>query len=109
MSTQDLGALFDSILTPAGSLATAPTLVLGVGVLLFLVCDIVRALQPARDFVVGASLALAAVFELRILSLATPPGIVLGGTHERGVWDLAVSRAATERILAGHVRLFGAA
>jgi hypothetical protein len=36
-------------------------------------------------------------------------GIVLGGTHERGVWDLAVSQAATERILAGHTRLFGAA
>jgi glycine/D-amino acid oxidase-like deaminating enzyme len=36
-------------------------------------------------------------------------GIVLGGTHERGVWDLAPSPAATERILAGHARLFGSA
>jgi len=34
-------------------------------------------------------------------------GIVLGGTHERGVWDPSVSDAATERILAGHARLFG--
>ncbi len=36
-------------------------------------------------------------------------GIVLGGTHERGVWDLATSRAVTARILAGHARLFGSA
>ena len=36
-------------------------------------------------------------------------GIGLGGTHKRGVWDLAVSQAATERILAGYGRPFGAA
>ena len=92
MSTQDLRPLFDSILTPAGSLATAPILVLGVGVLLFLVCDIVSALKPARGLMVGGSLALAALFELRILSLATPPGIVLGGTFRCGpdtaLWGL---------------------
>jgi D-amino-acid oxidase len=33
-------------------------------------------------------------------------GIVLGGTYERGVWDLTPDVAATERILAGNARLF---
>ena len=35
-------------------------------------------------------------------------GIVLGGTHERGVWDLTPDAMTTERILAGNALLFTA-
>ena len=34
-------------------------------------------------------------------------GIVLGGTWERGVWDLEPNPRAAERILAGHAAFFG--
>jgi glycine/D-amino acid oxidase-like deaminating enzyme len=57
--------------------------------------------QPEVDYVVSTTDGL--------YMMPRQDGIVLGGTHERGVWDLAVSQAATERILAGHTRLFGAA
>jgi glycine/D-amino acid oxidase-like deaminating enzyme len=33
-------------------------------------------------------------------------GIVLGGTHERDVWDLTPDVTATERILAGNAQFF---
>ena len=33
-------------------------------------------------------------------------GIILGGTHELGVWDLTPSPVATQRILAGNAKLF---
>ena len=33
-------------------------------------------------------------------------GIVLGGTHERGVWSLGPNPAEVERILGGHAALF---
>ena len=33
-------------------------------------------------------------------------GIILGGTHDRGVWDLAPDPAATQRILTGNAKLF---
>jgi glycine/D-amino acid oxidase-like deaminating enzyme len=56
--------------------------------------------QPEVDYVVSTTDGL--------YMMPRQDGIVLGGTHERGVWDLAVSQAATERILAGHTRLFGA-
>lgn len=36
-------------------------------------------------------------------------GILLGGTYEPGVWDLAPDPKQTERILSGHARLFAAA
>ncbi|HET7424109.1 MAG TPA: FAD-dependent oxidoreductase [Gemmatimonadales bacterium] len=55
--------------------------------------------QPEVDYVVSTADGL--------YMMPRHDGIVLGGTHERGVWDLAVSQAATERILAGHARLFG--
>jgi glycine/D-amino acid oxidase-like deaminating enzyme len=35
-------------------------------------------------------------------------GIVLGGTHDRGVWDLTPDAMTTERILAGNALLFTA-
>jgi D-amino-acid oxidase len=37
-----------------------------------------------------------------------PDGIVLGGTHERGVWSLDVDEAAEKRIVATHARFFDA-
>jgi len=57
--------------------------------------------QPEVDYVVSTADGL--------YMMPRHDGIVLGGTHERGVWDLAVSQEATERILAGHTRLFGTA
>jgi len=35
-------------------------------------------------------------------------GILLGGTFERGEWDVTPDPAASERILRGHMALFGA-
>jgi len=35
-------------------------------------------------------------------------GILLGGTHERGVWTLEPNPAAAERIIEAHVKIFGA-
>ena len=34
-------------------------------------------------------------------------GILLGGTHERGVWTLEPNAEAAERVLAGHIDFFG--
>ena len=34
-------------------------------------------------------------------------GILLGGTHEEGNWDLEPDAAQTERIVNGHAELFG--
>jgi len=60
------------------SLATAPLLTLGIGVMLFLLCDIVDFLRPARALAFGGSIVVALFFELRILG--SPPGPVLDGT-----------------------------
>jgi hypothetical protein len=57
--------------------------------------------QPEVDYVVSTADGL--------YMMPRQDGMVLGGTHERGVWDLAVSQAATERILAGNARRFGPA
>ena len=35
-------------------------------------------------------------------------GIILGGTTERGVWDLEPNEEARRRIVDGHVELFSA-
>ena len=34
-------------------------------------------------------------------------GVLLGGTHERGNWDLAPNREAETRIVAAHAEIFG--
>lgn len=80
MITQDLEAVFAAVFEPAATAATAPILALGVGVLLFLVCDIVEALKALRPVVFAGAIACALVFELRILGLEQPPGAVLDGT-----------------------------
>jgi hypothetical protein len=35
-------------------------------------------------------------------------GVILGGTHERGVWSLDVNASEAERVFQGHRQLFGA-
>jgi D-amino-acid oxidase len=57
--------------------------------------------QPEVDYVVSTTDSL--------YMMPRQDGIVLGGTHERGVWDVATSPEVTGRILAGHARLFGSA
>ena len=44
--------------------------------------------------------------EGRLPGAADLDGIVLGGTHERGVWSLEPNAAESERILRGHQELF---
>jgi len=80
MRTEDLAGVFDAMFDAAATAATAPMLALGLGVGLFLVCDIVDRLRPARALVFAGSIALAFLFELRILGMEEPPGAVLGGT-----------------------------
>jgi hypothetical protein len=36
-----------------------------------------------------------------------PDGIILGGTYEEDQWSTVPDPAATEKILAGHQKLFG--
>ena len=80
MSTQDLPALYDALFGPQAGIATAPILALGIGLLLYLVCDVVEALRPARALAFAGSLFVALVFEVRILRMDEPPGAVLDGT-----------------------------
>jgi len=76
----NLQQLFDSLFTPAATIATAPMLTLGIGVILFLLCDIFDALRPARGLAFVGTILVALFFELRILGMEEPPGAVLDGT-----------------------------
>ena len=76
---QNLETIFDRLLEPAATLAAAPLLALAVGVILFLICDIVDALRPARALAFAGSIVVALIFEVRILT--SPPGVVLDGTY----------------------------
>ncbi|MEM7308517.1 MAG: NADH-quinone oxidoreductase subunit N [Planctomycetota bacterium] len=80
MSTQDIAQTFEGLFDAGSSAATAPMLALGVGVLLYLVCDLFDLLRPARPIVFLATIAASFVFELRILGMETPPGDVLLGS-----------------------------
>jgi glycine/D-amino acid oxidase-like deaminating enzyme len=55
--------------------------------------------QPEVDYAVLAG---------DLYMFARRDGIILGGTHERGVSTLDPDPAARERILSGHAQLFGA-
>jgi glycine/D-amino acid oxidase-like deaminating enzyme len=55
--------------------------------------------QPEVDYAVLAG---------DLYMFSRPDGILLGGTHERGVATLEPDLVAKERILDGHARLFGA-
>lgn len=89
MSAQDV---FQSLSTPEARMALAPLMALGLGVVLFLLCDVVDALRPARALVFGATLAAAAFAELRILLGERAPGLVFDGTlvcdHATALWGL---------------------
>ena len=89
MSAQDV---FQSLSTPEARMALAPLMALGLGVVLFLLCDVVDALRPARALVFGATLAAAACAELRILLGERAPGRVFDGTlvcdHATALWGL---------------------
>ena len=76
----DLQSIFERILDPGASTATAPMLALGVGMVLYLASDVVAALRPARPLVFVGSIAVALFFELRMLLSDTVPGVVLDGT-----------------------------
>jgi NADH-quinone oxidoreductase subunit N len=80
MNPQELTAAFEGLTTPAARMALAPLLALGVGVLVFLVCDVVGALRAARGPVFVAALLVAAVAEVRILLAERAPGLVFEGT-----------------------------
>ncbi|MEW6073985.1 MAG: NADH-quinone oxidoreductase subunit N [Planctomycetota bacterium] len=85
MALTDLSRVFAPLSEAGVGLATAPFLALGVGVLLFLVCDIVTALKPLRPLVFFAALAVAFAGELAILAGAAERTeaartLFLGGT-----------------------------
>ena len=75
----DLQATFQRLLA-GSSVATAPMIALGVGVLVFLVADILPGLAKAKPVVFVASIAFSFAFELRILGMESPPGSVLDGS-----------------------------
>ena len=78
--TRDLPALFERLLDPAATVATAPLLALGIGVVLFLLCEIVGFLRPARGLAFLGTIVVAFLLELRILGMEQVPGAVLDGT-----------------------------
>ncbi len=79
MSQQTVAAAFE-IFDDAASVATAPLLTIGVGVLLYLVCDIVPRLRAARGLAFCGTILVALFFELRILGADVVPGLVLDKT-----------------------------
>jgi len=48
MTLQSVAAAFEALGTTEARMALAPLLALGLGLVLFLVCDVVDALRPAR-------------------------------------------------------------
>ena len=83
MSPHDVIRELFAPLSEAGvGLATAPIFTLGIGVLLFLLCDIIQPLRVARGWVFLATIFTALGFEFAIF--ANPPavetGALLGGT-----------------------------
>ena len=90
--------LFAELSSPAVRLALAPLITLGVGVLAFLVCDVVALLRPARGAAFLLALAASAYYETSILLAEEPPGLVLDGTFmaQRGtaLWGLIFLLAA---------------
>ena len=92
MIQADPAQAFEGLLDQAASTATAPILALGIGVMLFLLCDIIDFLKPARALAFVGSLAASFLFQLRILFADQVPGSVLEGTfaanHATALWGL---------------------
>ncbi len=67
IALQELSEVFAPLGDAGVGLATAPILVLGLGVLAFLLCDIITVLKPVRPLVFFATIVVSLVFELVIL------------------------------------------
>jgi NADH-quinone oxidoreductase subunit N len=84
--------IFAELSSEAALRALAPLFALGVGVLLFLLCDVLDLLRPFRGGVFWLALIAAAAAEVAILGAERAPGIVLDGTFltDRGTasWGL---------------------
>jgi NADH-quinone oxidoreductase subunit N len=80
MNVQDLAASFQALYSPAAQAALAPLLALSVGVVLFLVCDVIEAAKPARAPLFLLTLLVSGFFELRILFGTRAPGLVFEET-----------------------------
>jgi NADH-quinone oxidoreductase subunit N len=92
MILQSAADAFAQLSTPEARMALAPLLALGVGVVAFLLCDVVEALKPARAATFVLTLAVAAFAELEILRAEPAPGLVFDDTYlaDRGsaLWGL---------------------
>jgi NADH-quinone oxidoreductase subunit N len=90
MNSTDIARTFEGFFDHA-SAATAPLVALGVGVLLFLICDIVPAIRAARPLVFVGTIVVAALSELRILQAGETVS-VLGGSYivdpTTAIWGL---------------------
>jgi NADH-quinone oxidoreductase subunit N len=80
MTVQTVAETFDGVFTPAATRAAAPMLAIGIGVMAYLLVDLIRLLRPLRPLVFLASIAVALGFELAILGAETPPGEVFSGS-----------------------------
>jgi NADH-quinone oxidoreductase subunit N len=89
---QALVATFEQLSTTEARMALAPLLALGLGVILFLLCDVIDFLRAARAPCFVLALAAATFAELRILLGERAPGLVFEGTYlaDRGsaLWGL---------------------
>lgn len=75
-----LQTLFERTFDASATAATAPMIALGLGLLLFLLVDVVDALRAARPLVFVGSILVSLGFELRLLVADAPPGPVLDGS-----------------------------
>jgi len=89
---QSASETFAQLSTREARMALAPMLALGLGVVLFLLCDVVELLRPARAACFVLALVAAAFAELEILRAEAAPGLVFDGTFlaDRGsaLWGL---------------------
>jgi len=80
MVIENLESLYGNLFTPAAATATMPILALGVGILLYLLTDIITPLRATKGFTFVATVAVALGLELRILMMEEAPGAVLDQT-----------------------------
>jgi len=106
MTLQSASDAFAQLSTKEARMALAPLLALGVGIVLFLLCDVVELLKPARAACFVLTLAVAAFAELEILRAEPAPGLVFEGTYlaDRGsaLWGLLFLSGALLAWLVSH-------
>jgi NADH-quinone oxidoreductase subunit N len=92
MTLQTVSEAFAQLATKEARMALAPMMALGVGVVVFLLCDVIELLKPARAACFTLALAASALAELEILRAESAPGLVFDGTYmaDRGsaLWGL---------------------